>query len=77
MHSFAGAATNNIMKNSLKFKSLDNVTVVMIFFKNLKKNIQPIKNAKNNLNNNLYTKIEQISGKITHNRIINSDKNWN
>ena len=36
IHQFTAKATENVLKKSLTQKSLDNVTVVMISFKNLK-----------------------------------------
>lgn len=44
MHEFSGRAVENLMKESMIHKSLDNVTVVMICLKNLKNTIFPKKN---------------------------------
>ena len=44
MHEFSGRAVENMMKDSLVHKSLDNVTAVMICFKNFQRTIFPKKN---------------------------------
>jgi len=46
MHEFSGKAVENMMKEALSHKSLDNVTAVMVCFKNFKKTLFP-KKSKN------------------------------
>ena len=40
VHEFCGKAVSSILKGAMKKKSLDNVTVVMLALKGLKKNIE-------------------------------------
>lgn len=44
LHEFSGRAVENMMKEALSHKSLDNVTAVIICFKNFKNTIFPQKN---------------------------------
>ena len=44
MHEFSGRAVENMMKEALSHKSLDNVTAVIVCLKNFKNTIFPKKN---------------------------------
>lgn len=54
IHEFCARAVENLMKDSLMHKTLDNITSVMIGFKNLKESLfgnqQKQKNNENNQN---------------------------
>lgn len=45
LHEFSGKAVENMMREALLHKSLDNVTAVMISFKNLNKALFPKKSS--------------------------------
>lgn len=88
IHSICGKASEYIIKNSLFRKSLDNVTVVILCFKNFKnyfknsmnkfqkindKNYSNIKENKQNRSNSGETKIQKENNKEPTNNIQNDN----
>lgn len=51
IHEFSARAVENLMKDALIHKTLDNITIVMISFKNLKKALFVKKSNKNEIEN--------------------------
>jgi hypothetical protein len=62
LHEFNGKATENLMRETFLKKSLDNITVVMISFKNLKNKLFP-KNKHSNQPNIIYKINKSISSR--------------
>ena len=53
LHEFNAKATENLMRDAFLKKSLDNITVVMVSFKNLKSKLFPKTNYNQNNTNSL------------------------
>ena len=51
IHEFSARAVENVMKDAFLHKTLDNITTVMISFKNLKTALFSNKNAEKDCNN--------------------------